>query len=40
MTAWTESWKRITKWTILPSYIKIGPVVIDKKIFKVFYLDI
>ena len=26
--------------TFLPSYIEIGSVVSDKKIFKVFYLDI
>ena len=24
--------------TFLPSYIEIGPVVYDKKIFKVFYI--
>ena len=38
MTTWTESWKRVTKGTFLPSYIGIGPVVSDKKIFKVFYI--
>ena len=26
--------------TFLPSYIEIGPVVSDKKIFKLFYIDI
>ena len=26
--------------TFLPSYIEIGPVVYDMKIFKVFYTDI
>ena len=26
--------------TFLPSYIEISPVVSDKKIFKVFYIDI
>ena len=40
MTAGTESWKKVTKGTILPSYIEIGPVVSDKKIFEVFYLAI
>ena len=29
----------MTKDTVLPSYIEIGPVVSDKKIFKVFYID-
>ena len=29
----------MTKDTFLPSYIEIGPVVSDKKIFKVFYID-
>ena len=38
---WLEqSWKRITKGTLLQNYIEIGPVVSDKKIFKVFYIDI
>ena len=36
----TQSWKRVTKGTFLPSYIEIGPVVSDKKIFKVFYIAI
>ena len=36
----TKSWKRVTKGTFLPSYIEIGPVVSDKKIFKVFYIAI
>ena len=40
MMAWTESWKGITKGTILPIYIEIGPVVSDKKIFKMFYVAI
>ena len=34
------SWKRVTKGTFLPSYIEIGRVVSDKKIFKVFYIVI
>ena len=29
----------VTKVTFLPSYTEIGPVVSDKKIFKVFYID-
>ena len=38
---WLEqSWKRITKETFLRNYMEIGPVVSDKKIFKVFYTDI
>ena len=38
---WLEqSWKSITKGTFLQHYIEIGPVVSDKKIFKVFYIDI
>ena len=38
---WLEqSWYRITKGTFLQNYIEIGPVVSDKKIFKVFYIDI
>ena len=40
MMASTESWKRITKGTILPRYIEIGPVVSDKKNFKMFYIAI
>ena len=37
---WLEqSWERITKGTFLQNYIEIGPVVSDKKIFKVFYID-
>ena len=36
----TKSWKRVTKGTFLPNYIEIGPVVSDKKIFKVFYIAI
>ena len=28
----------MTKDTFLPSYIEIGPLVSDKKIFKVFYI--
>ena len=40
MMAWTESWKKVTKGTILPSYIEIGPVVSDKNIFEVFYIAI
>ena len=37
---WLEqSWYRITKGTFLQNYIEIGPVVSDKKIFKVFYID-
>ena len=31
-----QSWKRVTKGTFLLKYIEIGPVVSDKKIFKVF----
>ena len=36
------SWRldRVTKGIFLPSYIEIGPVVSDKKIFKVFYIAI
>ena len=30
----------ITKGTFLQNYIEIGPVVSDKMIFKVFYIDI
>ena len=38
---WLEqSSSRITKGTFLQNYIEIGPVVSDKKIFKVFYTDI
>ena len=37
---WTESWKRVTKRTFLPSNTEIGPVVSDKKIFKVFCIAI
>ena len=38
---WLEqSCNRITKGTFLQNYIEIGPVVSDKKIFKVFYIDI
>ena len=38
---WLEqSWKTITKGTFLQNYIEIGPVVSDKKIFKIFYIDI
>ena len=38
---WLEqSWQRITKGTFLQNYIEICPVVSDKKIFKVFYIDI
>ena len=40
MMVWTETWKRVTKGTILQSYIEIGPVVSDKKIFKMFYIAI
>ena len=37
---WLEqSWQRITEGTFLQNYIEIGPVVSDKKIFKVFYID-
>ena len=37
---WLEqSYKRITKGTFLQNYIEIGPVVSDKKIFKIFYTD-
>ena len=36
----TESWWRVTKGTFLPSYTEICPVVSDKKIFKLFYIDI
>ena len=37
---WPEqSWYRITKGTFLQNYMEIGPVVSDKKIFKVFYID-
>ena len=35
-----QSWWRITKETFLQNYMEIGPVVSDKKIFKVFYTDI
>ena len=38
-----QSWKRVTKETFLPSYNEISPMVrlvSDKKIFKVFYIDI
>ena len=38
---WLEqSWYRITKGTFLQNYIETGPVVSDKKIFKLFYIDI
>ena len=38
---WLEqSWYRITKGTFLQNYMEIGPVVSDKKIFKLFYTDI
>ena len=38
---WLEqSCNRITKGTFLQNYIEISPVVSDKKIFKVFYIDI
>ena len=38
---WLEhSRQRITKEIFLQNYIEIGPVVSDKKIFKVFYIDI
>ena len=38
---WLEqSWYRITKGTFLQNNMEIGPVVLDKKIFKVFYIDI
>ena len=37
---WLEQYcKRITKETFLQNYMEIGPVVSDKKIFKVFYTD-
>ena len=35
-----QSWYRITKGTFLQNYIEISPVVSDKKIFKVFCIDI
>ena len=35
-----QSWWRVTKATFLPSYIEIGPLVSDKMIFEVFYIDI
>ena len=35
-----QSWYRITKGTFMQNYMEIGPVVSDKKIFKVFYIDI
>ena len=31
---------KIYKGTFLPSYMEISPVVSDKKIYKVFYIDI
>ena len=38
---WLEqSCNRITKGTFLQNYIEIGLVVSDKKIFKVFYINI
>ena len=38
---WLEqSWYRITKGTFLQNYMEILPVVLDKKIFKFFYIDI
>ena len=38
---WLEqSCNRITKGTFLQNYMEIGPVVSDKKIFKLFYIDI
>ena len=40
MTPGTESWKKVTKETILPSYTEIDPAVSDKKIFEVFYIAI
>ena len=40
-STWLEqSWYRITKGTFLQNYMEIGPMVSDKKIFKVFYIDI
>ena len=35
-----QPWLRVTKETFLLGYIEIGPVVSDKKIIKVFYIDI
>ena len=35
-----QSWEKVIKETFLPCYIEIGPVISDKKIFKVFYIDI
>ena len=35
-----QSWKWVTKETLLPNYNEMGPVVSDKNIFKVFYIDI
>ena len=35
-----QSCNRITKETFLQNYIEMDPVVYDKKIFKVFYIDI
>ena len=38
---WLEqSWYRITKGTFLQNYMEISPVVSDKKIFKLYYIDI
>ena len=38
---WLEqSWYRITEGTFFQNYMEIGPMVSDKKIFKVFYIDI
>ena len=38
---WLEqSWYRFTKGTFLQNYMEIVPVVSDKKIFKLFYIDI
>ena len=37
---WLEQyWKRIIKGPFLQNYMEIGPVVSEKKIFKVFYID-
>ena len=39
--SWLEqSWLRVSKGTFLPSYTEISPVVSDKKIFKIFCIEI
>ena len=40
-SCWLEqSWKKVTKETVLLNYIAIGPLISGKKISKVFCIDI